>query len=203
MMGSSQQPFFPFGASRPGFSQPQNTNQDQFGSDSQLFNKPLENMGGLPMNRPSNSAPSSALPNSQNSDNRFSSPRMGGGDGMGMPFGPGFPSMFRPPHPGSGFAPPPNFSTPPPDQSLPRNQSPSQGLAFSQRSMGGLNLPFSGSGFHGNSFSHAPGTERPQGGRDSGQQPQTPPQVNFQQVSFVVEPEIHHLCLLVISSLPF
>lgn len=175
MMGSSQ-PFLPFGGNRPPFPTANNASQERF--DSSLFTKSLDNLGGLPMNRPPGSAPSNSLQNSQGPETRFSSPRLGAGDGLGMPFRPGFPSMFR--HhapPGSGFPPPPNFSTPPPEHNMPGNQSTNPGMGH--RPMGDLNLPFQGSGFHGNSFSHAPGTERPQSGRESGQQPQTPPQMNF------------------------
>ena len=186
MMGTSQQSYLPFGGNRPSFPQPHNASQDQF--DNNLFNKSMDDMPGLPMNRPPGSTPSNPLHNSQPSDNnRFSSPRMAGGDGMRMPFGPGpgFNPMFRHPHhPSAGFPPPPNFSTPPPEHSVHGNQSGNPGHAIGQRSMGGLNLSsFAGSGYMGNNFSQAPGMERPQGGRD--QQPQTPPQMNYQQVCII------------------
>lgn len=180
MMGPGQQSFLSFTGNRPSFPQPHNTNTEQF--DGNLLNKPLDNMSGMPMNRPAGPGHSNSLQNSHSSENRFSSPRMASGDGLGMPFGPGFPSMFRhPPPQGSGFPPPPNFSTPPPEHGMPGNQNANQGHPMGQRSMGGLNLSFSGSGYLGNNFSQAPGVERPQGGRE--QQPQTPPQMNFQQVN--------------------
>ncbi|XP_052246547.1 nonsense-mediated mRNA decay factor SMG7-like isoform X17 [Dreissena polymorpha] len=110
-------------------------------------------------------------------------------DGMGnggMPnlFGSGFPPLFRHPPPGSRFPPPPNYNSSPaefsPAGSQPGNtQSGVQGPR-------GSNMPFTtNNGFPGNSFPHAPGTERTQAVRESAQQPPPPGPMNYQQNQYM------------------
>lgn len=188
---SPQGGFFSPAQSRPTFPVGQNNSQAQgqspFGSEPS-FKSP----GGMMFNRQPDTSQgvSTSMQNSAPVD-RFSSPHMGSGEGPNLPFGPNFASMFRHPPPPSRFPPPPSFQAPPPDHNLQPNQTSNlHGDSPQTRSvgMGGTNTFFGNqSTAHGNqtNFSHAPGTERPQGERGSGQQQQFPPnlQMPFSQVN--------------------
>lgn len=189
---SPQAGFFPPAQSRQIFPMGQTGSQTQgqasFGSEPSF-----KNAGGLMYNRQSDS--SQGAPNTmQNSAplDRFPSPHLGSGEGPNFPFGPNFASMFRHPPP-NRFAPPPNFQAPPPDNHLQSNQTSNlkgDGPATRQAGMPGSNTFFGNqTGVHGSqtNFPHAPGTERTQGERGTGQQQSLPPnlQMPFSQNQFM------------------
>lgn len=159
---SPQGSFFP--QSRPPFSMvptaPQNPGRAPFGNE-QSFKGP----GGMMFSRPpeSNQGAPTSMQNSSPGD-RFNSPHLVSAEGQTLPFGPNFASMFRHPPPGNRFPPPPHFQAPPLDHNLQSSQTASisaDGHMTRPSGLVGAN-PYLSSPAN---FSHAPGTERPQGER--------------------------------------
>ncbi|XP_052789309.1 nonsense-mediated mRNA decay factor SMG7-like [Mya arenaria] len=141
----------------------------------QPFNQGSMTLGNLMMNRPPGTRMNNMGSPQQSPDSLFPPSRpIGPREGLRMPgqgaglYGPGFPSMFNHPPPPNRF-PMPNYGNP-------ENQGTGSQPGSTQQVPQGPR-GFGGPGFHGNSF--APGNDRPLSGRDG--QPQTPPQVNFQQ----------------------